>query len=151
MKIALVETLSPGTADDSRGLARALTEAGHQVTAHPPVTGHDTGAADEHDPGAAVPRSAASLGAQWGRTRPDVVHATGWAAGLAALAAARELDIPVVESFGSLAITERQARAGPSAGAGPAGARDRPGRGRCRSPGAARKPRTWSGSASAAG
>jgi glycosyltransferase involved in cell wall biosynthesis len=36
-----------------------------------------------------------------------VVHAAGWAAGLAALAAARELGIPVVESFGSLAITER--------------------------------------------
>ena len=100
MKIALVETLFPATADDSRGLARALTDDGHQVTAHSPAAGHD--------PGAAVPRIAASLGAQWARTRPDVVHATGWAAGLAALAAARELDIPVVQSFGSLAITERR-------------------------------------------
>jgi D-inositol-3-phosphate glycosyltransferase len=108
MKIALVETLSPTTADDSRGLARALTDAGHQVTVHSPATGHDPGAAGEHDPRAAVPRTAASLGAQWYRARPDVVHATGWAAGLAALAAARELGIPVVESFGSLAITERR-------------------------------------------
>ncbi|MCW2935666.1 MAG: glycosyl transferase group 1 [Actinomycetia bacterium] len=108
MKIALVETLSPRTADDSRGLERALTQAGHQVTAHSPVTGHDAGACDERDPRAAVPRIAASLRAQWHQARPDVVHATGWAAGVAALAAARELGIPVVESFGSLAITERR-------------------------------------------
>ena len=108
MKIALVDTLTPTTADDSRGLGRALTEAGHQVTAHSAATGHDRGAADGRDPRAAVPCIAASLRAQWDRTRPDVVHATGWAAGLAALAAARELGIPVVESFGSLAITERR-------------------------------------------
>jgi glycosyltransferase involved in cell wall biosynthesis len=101
MKIALVETLSPSTADDSRALARALTQAGHRVTAHSP----NLGAADER---AAVPGFAASLRAQWHRARPDVVHATGWAAGLAALAAARGLGIPVVESFGSLAITERR-------------------------------------------
>jgi glycosyltransferase involved in cell wall biosynthesis len=101
MKIALVETVSPNTADDSRALGRALTQAGHQVTVHSP----DLGAADER---AAVPRIAASLRARWNRARPDVVHATGWAAGLAALAAARELGIPVVESFGSLAITERR-------------------------------------------
>jgi glycosyltransferase involved in cell wall biosynthesis len=101
MKIALVETVSPSTADDSRALGRALTQAGHQVTAHSP----DLGATDER---AAVPRIAASLRARWNRSRPDVVHATGWAAGLAALAAARELGIPVVESFGSLASTERR-------------------------------------------
>jgi len=103
MKIALVETRSPTTADDSRGLARALTEAGHQVTAHSAMTGQDPGAERT-----AVPGIAASLRAQWGRARPDVVHSTGWAAGLAALAAARELGIPVVQSFGSLAITERR-------------------------------------------
>jgi glycosyltransferase involved in cell wall biosynthesis len=108
MKIALVETLSLRTADDSRGLARALTEAGHEVTAHSPVTGQDAGTDGDHAPRAAVPRIAASLRAQWDRARPDVVHATGWVAGLAALAAARELGIPVVESFGSLAITERR-------------------------------------------
>jgi glycosyltransferase involved in cell wall biosynthesis len=73
------------------------------------VTGHDgAGACDERDPRAAVPCIAASLRAQWHRARPDVVHATGWAAGVAALAAAQELGIPVVESFGSLAITERR-------------------------------------------
>jgi glycosyltransferase involved in cell wall biosynthesis len=105
MNIALVETVTPGTADDPRGLARALTDAGHQVTSHSPKTAHSPGAPDER---AAVPRLAASLRAQWGRARPDVVHATGWAAGLAALAAARELGVPVVESFGSLAITERR-------------------------------------------
>jgi hypothetical protein len=105
MKIALVETLSPSTADDSRGLARALTLAGHQVTAHSPMTGQDPGADGER---AAVPGIAASLRVQWEGARPDVVHSTGWAAGLAALAAARELGIPVVQSFGSLAVTERR-------------------------------------------
>jgi len=105
MKIALVETLSPRTADDSRGLARALTAAGHQVTAHSPRTGQDPRGDGER---AAVPAIAASLRAQWDHARPDVVHSTGWAAGLAALAAARELGIPVVQSFGSLALTERR-------------------------------------------
>jgi glycosyltransferase involved in cell wall biosynthesis len=36
------------------------------------------------------------------------VHATGWASGLAALAAARDAGIPVIAALGSLAMTERR-------------------------------------------
>lgn len=44
------------------------------------------------------------------RQRPDVVHAHDWPGGLAALACAKRLGIPVVQSFGSLAATERRLR-----------------------------------------
>jgi D-inositol-3-phosphate glycosyltransferase len=39
---------------------------------------------------------------------PDVVHAMSWTSGLAALAASRGLGIPVVQTFPSLAVTERR-------------------------------------------
>jgi glycosyltransferase involved in cell wall biosynthesis len=42
--------------------------------------------------------------------RPDVVHALRWTSGLAALAAARDQGIPVVQEFGSLGVTERRDR-----------------------------------------
>jgi D-inositol-3-phosphate glycosyltransferase len=45
-----------------------------------------------------------------GRASPDVVHATSWTSGLAALSAARDLGMPVVQAFGSLAATERRCR-----------------------------------------
>jgi D-inositol-3-phosphate glycosyltransferase len=41
--------------------------------------------------------------------RPDIVHALRWTSGLAALAAARDLGIPVVQEFNSLCVTERRA------------------------------------------
>ena len=43
--------------------------------------------------------------------RPDIVHALRWTSGLAALAAARDLGIPVVQEFNSLCVTERRAAA----------------------------------------
>jgi glycosyltransferase involved in cell wall biosynthesis len=52
-----------------------------------------------------VPEFAGRLAARWRRAQPDVAHAVGWTGGLAALSAARGLDIPVVQSFGSLAAT----------------------------------------------
>ena len=58
------------------------------------------------------PRSAARCGAAGTRDRPDVVHALRWTSGLAALAAARDLGIPVVQEFSSLGVTERGPRAG---------------------------------------
>jgi D-inositol-3-phosphate glycosyltransferase len=48
------------------------------------------------------------LAQRWKRNRPDIAHARFWTSGLAALAAARELDIPVVQSFMSLAVAERR-------------------------------------------
>jgi glycosyltransferase involved in cell wall biosynthesis len=50
------------------------------------------------------------LARRWNRSRPDVAHAHYWTSGLAALAAARERDVPVVQSFGSLAVTEQRHR-----------------------------------------
>src|SRR5215472_13403817 len=52
------------------------------------------------------------LAARWSGTAPDVVHAFHWTNGLAALLAAREHEIPVVQSFGSLGVTERGRGAG---------------------------------------
>src|SRR6516225_7946127 len=45
---------------------------------------------------------------RWSHERPDVVHALRWISGLTALAAARDLQIPVVQSFNSLGVAERR-------------------------------------------
>ena len=45
---------------------------------------------------------------RWSKDRPDVVHALRWTSGLAALSAARDLRLPVVQSFDSLGVTERR-------------------------------------------
>lgn len=58
------------------------------------------------------------LAKRWSRTCPDIAHALSWTSGLAALAAARDLDVRVVQSFGSLAAVERRHRlpaSGPAA------------------------------------
>jgi D-inositol-3-phosphate glycosyltransferase len=48
------------------------------------------------------------LAQRWRRNPPDMVHAYFWTSGLAALAAAREHEIPVVQTFGALGIAERR-------------------------------------------
>jgi D-inositol-3-phosphate glycosyltransferase len=65
-----------------------------------------------------VPAFSGPLRSLWESDRPDVVHALAWTSGLAALAAARDLGIPVVQEFSSLSVAERRAAAG---------FRDRPG------------------------
>jgi|HubBroStandDraft_2_1064218.scaffolds.fasta_scaffold02217_2 D-inositol-3-phosphate glycosyltransferase len=55
-----------------------------------------------------VPAFSGPLREHWNRERPDVVHAMRWTSGLAALAAARDLDIPVVQEFSSLGVIERR-------------------------------------------
>jgi glycosyltransferase involved in cell wall biosynthesis len=57
-----------------------------------------------------VPAFSGPLRSSWERERPDVVHALRWTSGLAALAAARDLEIPVVQEFSSLGVTERRDR-----------------------------------------
>jgi D-inositol-3-phosphate glycosyltransferase len=57
-----------------------------------------------------VPAFSGPLRSSWECERPDVVHALRWTSGLAALAAARDLDIPVVQEFSSLGVTERRDR-----------------------------------------
>ena len=51
---------------------------------------------------------AADLAAQWREERPDVVHAHFWMSGHAALMAARELGIPVVQTFHALGVVKRR-------------------------------------------
>ncbi|RJL24144.1 glycosyltransferase [Bailinhaonella thermotolerans] len=50
------------------------------------------------------------LRARWAKDRPDVVHAHYWLSGLAALAAARDLDIPIVMTFHALGRVKRRHR-----------------------------------------
>jgi glycosyltransferase involved in cell wall biosynthesis len=59
---------------------------------------------------ARVPAFSGPLRSCLDRERPDVVHAMAWTSGLAALAAVRDLGIPVVQEFSSLGVTERRDR-----------------------------------------
>jgi glycosyltransferase involved in cell wall biosynthesis len=109
-------------------LAHALARAGHRVTVYARADSRDLpgsvilakGVTVEHlTAGPATGLSgaeaashlkdfAAKLAKRWQRSKPDIAHACSWSSGLAALSAARGLDIPVVQSFGSLALAERR-------------------------------------------
>jgi D-inositol-3-phosphate glycosyltransferase len=73
-----------------------------------PETGTEPGDADLLE---RVPAFSGPLRSLWQSDRPDVVHALRWTSGLAALAAARDLGIPVVQEFSSLSVAERRAAA----------------------------------------
>lgn len=51
---------------------------------------------------------AQALDERWRRDRPDVVHAHFWMSGLASLTAARQLNIPVIETFHALGTVKRR-------------------------------------------
>jgi D-inositol-3-phosphate glycosyltransferase len=130
MRIALIVAGNPLTSATNMSsqpaqLARALAGQGHRVTiyarkdgttARTGVLGRgvsvefiSAGPARPLAPEQAarhMPELAADLVGRWVVQRPDIVHAFGWVAGLAALGAVRELDIPVVQTFGSLAAAE---------------------------------------------
>ena len=113
-------------------LTRKLASQGHQVTVYTEknlpdlpeqaqlhdgvqVKYIDAGPAGD-EPGDAdllrrVPAFSGPLRSHWQSDRPDIVHALRWTSGLAALAAARDLGIPVVQEFNSLCVTERRAAA----------------------------------------
>ncbi len=117
-------------------LTRKLAGQGHQVTVYaqknlaglPDQAQLHAGVRVEHidagpvaeaatEPGDAdllerVPAFSGPLRSLWQSDRPDVVHALRWTSGLAALAAARDLGIPVVQEFSSLGVSERRATAG---------------------------------------
>jgi glycosyltransferase involved in cell wall biosynthesis len=57
-----------------------------------------------------VPAFSGPLRSSWTLERPDVAHALSWTSGLAALAAARDLSIPVVQEFSSLGVSEPRDR-----------------------------------------
>jgi D-inositol-3-phosphate glycosyltransferase len=77
------------------------------INAGPVMADSDQGDADLLQ---RVPAFSGPLRSSWECERPDVVHALRWTSGLAALAAARDLDIPVVQEFSSLGVTERRDR-----------------------------------------
>jgi len=118
-----------GQANDTRlrELSRSLASNGHRVTVYaqrhsatlpdraevaPGVTveymGRTAGKLGESDLLAQVPAFTQPLHERWRAERPDVVHALRWTSGLASLAAARDLRIPVVQSFDSLGVAERR-------------------------------------------
>ncbi len=55
-----------------------------------------------------VPTFGNYLAQRWRRNPPDLVHAHHWTAGLAALAGARDLGVPVAQTFGSLGAAEQR-------------------------------------------
>src|SRR5215469_3158837 len=136
MKIALVaQHATPFPSDGAsrlgddirlRELSQNLARKGHRVAVytgkrhgtppeqakmHPGVRVEyipTSGKADESDLLARVPAFSGPLRERWSRERPDVVHALRWTSGLAALASAHDLKIPVVQSFDSPGIAEQR-------------------------------------------
>ena len=134
MKIALVAQHSTpvptATAGDDAQLvemSKSLAGEGHQVTVYarrsgtalpdrarlaPGVSVEYVGPTDPSGDDsrlvAQVGAFSAPLHAAWANDRPDVVHAVRWTSGLAALAAARDLQVPVVQTFDQLGVTERR-------------------------------------------
>lgn len=123
MKIAIVTQHAAAFADDVAvtGLTRMLARQGHQVTIFTSMRHREEpesvtpdgvsivriparGADD--DLLAQVPAFSEPLHARLRYQRPDVVHALNWTSGLAALTVARELGLPVVQTFSSLGIGE---------------------------------------------
>jgi len=124
-----VASLSGQAEDDIRlrNLSRGLAADGHDVTVYaqrpdgktpdggelcPGVKveyiGPATALRDDAEMLARVPGFAAPLRDHLDEDTPDVVHALRWTSGLAALAAARDLRVPVVQSFSPLCVTERR-------------------------------------------
>ena len=120
----------PGHALRVTALGRALADLGHQVTVYArrdaaaqrgPVA-LAAGCTTEYLPaGPATPLAeeqflphlsafSAQLAQRLRQRRPDVVHAHYWTGGLAALAATRGLDVPVVQTFHSLGSAEQRYR-----------------------------------------
>ena len=48
------------------------------------------------------------LAQRWHRNPPSVAHAYFWTSGLAALAAVRDLDVPLVQTFGTLGVAQQR-------------------------------------------
>jgi glycosyltransferase involved in cell wall biosynthesis len=109
-------------------LARSLATVGHRITVYarkdsdalPESAIAAPGVTIEHVPAGPaapvepdaltphLPEFGNYLTQRWRRNRPDIVHAYSWTMGLAALAGARGLGIPVVQTFGSLGIAEQR-------------------------------------------
>ncbi|MGM1060421.1 glycosyltransferase [Saccharothrix sp. Mg75] len=103
-------------------LSAALAALGHDVVVHtrrdfpdapervPARQGYDVLQVDAGSPGAEADLDAftRALHRRWSVDRPDVVHAHGWASGLAAVLAARRFDVPVVQDFHGLGVLRQR-------------------------------------------
>ncbi len=120
---------APAAGDDAQlvEMSRHLAGEGHQVTVYARRNGgrlperanlapgvsveyvgpDDSSAGDSHLV-KQIGAFSAPLHQAWAKDRPDVVHALRWTSGLAALSAARDLQLPVVQSFDQLGVTERR-------------------------------------------
>ena len=122
-------TATATAGDDARlvEMSKSLAGEGHQVTVYArrdgsalperaelaagvsvEYVGPSESSADDSHLVRQVGAFSAPLQARWAQDRPDVVHALRWTSGLAALSAARDLQIPVVQSFDQLGVTERR-------------------------------------------
>ncbi|GAA2082827.1 glycosyltransferase family 1 protein [Actinomadura alba] len=117
-------------------LARELGREGHHVTIY--IRREDSGARDKVrlGPGVTVEHIIAGptrplradevlanvsefgrhLARRWEDTPPDVAHAFFWTSGLAALAGAKDLDIPVVQTYHTLGLEQPRPSAADHAG-----------------------------------
>ncbi|WP_216217494.1 glycosyltransferase [Amycolatopsis aidingensis] len=109
-------------------LSAALSARGHQVTVYTrrddPGLPEEVSCADGYrvvhvpaGPPERIPKDellpymgefADFLRARWTRERPDLAHAHFWMSGLAATLAARELDVPVVQTFHALGVVKQR-------------------------------------------
>jgi len=109
-------------------LAQALAGQGHRVTVYARkdsaalptslilcpgasieyVTAGPAAPVDAEELTAHLPEFASHLARRWRRNRPDVADAHFWTSGMAALAGARGLDVPVAQTFTSLQATEER-------------------------------------------
>ncbi len=158
MRIALVasQSSSPSSRDTAGGsqrltsLAEAMARLGHQVTVYAPKdspklprkTALASGVTIEHlaagrggqasGDGVAldIPAFSDQLARRWQQNPPDVAHAHFWTTGLAAMAGARGLNLPVVQTFHSLGVLRTGDRHRPAHAPRPGGGtRRRPGKG----------------------
>jgi D-inositol-3-phosphate glycosyltransferase len=168
MRIAFVasQSSSPGSGAGPGGvqrvtsLADALARLGHQVTVYAPKDSPKlprkaslaSGVTVEHLPAGArdrasrgeaamdIPAFSDHLARRWRQDPPDIAHAHFWTTGLAALAGARGLNLPVVQTFHSLGALQPDDLHRPATtsrpGGGPTAAR---GQGGARGQGAARR------------
>jgi glycosyltransferase involved in cell wall biosynthesis len=109
-------------------LSEALARKGHQITVYtrrdaqnqPDRVEVAGGVTVEHVPAGPprrlpkddllpwMPEFGAYLSGRWAAEPPDLVHAHFWMSGLAALAGARDLDVPVFQTFHALGVVKKR-------------------------------------------
>lgn len=91
--------------DDPRQPERVVAQGGYEVV-------HVPAGPREHLPKDTLLPHMAEFGrflaAEWRREQPDVVHAHFWMSGLASTLAAREMRLPVVQTFHALGVVKRR-------------------------------------------